>query len=169
MFQLHAAANRGHIADLPADVPEPTIEELRDYVYAGGVHVPRRPIKAVQLYEAMARAGRVAPPPVERYEIKRPMLGYSVREVSFLGMPFGWWTEFGWSLYAETDTLLIAGVLQDEGLARLEENLGKDIHSGHIFPFWEHCWGWLYLAALGLWGWLRLRWVREQREAEGLI
>jgi hypothetical protein len=156
-----------HIADLPANDSALTAQ-LAQFVDWGGVHVPREPSKAVLLYRLLARAGRVPPAKPAPWRVE-PRYGVSIREWSFLGMPFGWWREWGPVLYAENRYELMEAPLGDAGVQLLNRRAGRDLAQGFVFPFWAHGWGWLYLAGVAWWGWLYHRGVVRRRAELGLI
>jgi len=144
------------------------LANLGQLVHDYGVHVPHPPTKAESLYQLLVLAGR-APPARITGEYARPRYGYSVREWSFLGMPFGWYSEYGYVLYSRNRWELVETPLGPEGHAQLMQEVGRDLRQGFFFPFWAHAWGWLYVAAVALYGWLYHRSVVRRREALGLI
>ncbi len=137
---------------------------VREY----GVHVLRTPTKAQRLYQLLVLAGR-APPAQLSSAYQGPRFGYSIREWSFLGMPFGWYTEYGFVLYSEDRWELVETPLIEAGNEQLMQEVGRDLRQGFFFPFWAHAWGWLYVAAVALWGWLYHRSVVQRRAELGLI
>lgn len=98
-----------------------------------------------------------------------PMVGYSVREVTFLGMPFAYYTEMGWVLYYTGEHGIVSMPLNDRGIAMVNKALGRDVRQGFFYPFWWHAWGWLFIAGVALWIYLRHRYIVDKREAEGMI
>jgi hypothetical protein len=156
-----------HVADIPAQANGEIGGQLDEIVAFGGVHVPHPGTKAEQIYRLLVLAGRVPPPPVEEYQ--RPRYGYSVREITFLGMPFAWFSEYGFALYARDRNELVVAPLVPGADAKLHQEAGRDLRQGFFFPFWAHAWGWLFLAGLALWGLLYHRSIVLRREAEGLI
>ncbi|ATY32665.1 hypothetical protein CVN68_12335 [Sphingomonas psychrotolerans] len=92
--------------------------------------------------------GGRAPQPRIDFDARRPRYGYSVREWTFLGMPFGWWTEYGYVLYAEDRYELVEVPLADSVAARFRKEVGRDMGQGFFFPFWAHAWGWLYYRSV---------------------
>ena len=74
------------IAALPEGQGE-ILSDLERIVRGYGVHVPREPTKAQKLYQILVLAGGVPPAQIET-DYERPRYGYSVREWTFLGMPF---------------------------------------------------------------------------------
>lgn len=161
---------RRAVADVAA-IPEgqgPILARLSDIVALQGVHVPRTPSKAEQLYRLLVLSDR-APPPRVDFDARRPRYGYSLREWSFLGMPFGWWNEMGYVLYAEDRYELVEVSLTDSAAAAFQAEVGRDLRQGFFFPFWAHAWGWLYVAGVALYGWLHHRSVARRREQLGIL
>jgi hypothetical protein len=155
------------IAALP-EGPGEILSNLEMLVDRYGVHVPRQRTKAELLYQVLTLAGRV-PPARLTANYQRPRYGYSVREWSFLGMPFGWYSEYGFVLYSRDRHELVETPLIDAGHAMLVKEVGRDLRQGFFLPFWAHTWGWLYIAGVALWGWLYHRSVVRRREALGII
>ena len=157
------------VADIAA-LPEGQGEILSDLerIVGYGVHVPREPTKAQKLYQFLVLAGRV-PPAQLGTAYERPRYGYSVREWTFLGMPFAWYTEYGFVLYSNNRWELVETPLIDAGHEMLMKEVGRDLRQGFFFPFWAHAWGWLYVAAVALYGWLYHRATVRRREELGII
>ena len=157
-----------HVGDVPASVTGPIADELPEIVRWGGVHVPRRYNKAELFYHFLVSVGRV--PPANTSDAPGPpQLGYSVREWSFLGMPFGYYTEYGHVIYTETRHELVAAQLLPRATEQFHKELGRDPAQGFFFPFWEHVWGWLFVLGVAAWGWLQFRSMVRAREAAGII
>jgi hypothetical protein len=156
------------VAAIPANASGALVSDLDRIVDYFGVHVPHPSTKAEQLYQILALAGRV-PPAVHAPDYQRPRYGYSIREFSFLGMPFGWFSEYGYVVYTRDRWQLVEAPLNEDGAARLRKEIGRDLGAGFFFPFWAHAWGWLYVAGVALWGWLQFRWLKRQREEAGII
>lgn len=158
------------VADIAAipEGPGPVLSNLPGIVALYGVHVPRSPTKAEQLYRFLAGVGRV-PPATMSFDTQPPRYGLSIREITFFGMPFGWWTEYGHVLYAEDRFELVEAPLGDQAAAQFRAEVGRDLAEGWIFPFWAHAWGWLYLGGIALWLWLNHRFIVRRREELGLI
>jgi len=158
------------VADVAA-LPEgegKVLSNLERLVSWQGVHVPHSPTKAQQLYQVLVFAGR-APPAQITNEYERPRYGYSVREWTFLGMPFAWYSEYGFVLYSNNRWQLVETPLIEAGHEALMQEVGRDLRQGFFFPFWAHAWGWLYVAAVALYGWLYHRAIVRQREALGIM
>ncbi|TGX52815.1 hypothetical protein E5A73_14350 [Sphingomonas gei] len=158
------------VADVAA-LPEGSGKVLSNLEYlvgAYGVHVPHPPTKAQLLYQVLVLAGR-APPAQLVAAYQRPRFGYSVREWSFLGMPFGWYSEYGFVLYSNNRWKLVETPLIEAGNEQLMQEVGRDLRQGFFFPFWAHAWGWLYVAGIAFWGWLYHRSVVRRREELGIL
>jgi hypothetical protein len=158
------------VADVAA-VPEGPGEirsNLRQIVSFYGVHIPHAPTEAQQLYQLLAAAGRVPPARIGP-DYQPPRYGYSVREISFFGMPFAWYSEYGFVLYSRNRWELVETPLGPEGHAQLMNEIGRDLRQGFFFPFWAHAWGWLYVAAVASWAWSYHRSVVRRREELGII
>jgi hypothetical protein len=156
------------VAAIPTEASGELMSNLDHVVQWQGVHVPRPDTKAENVYRLLVLAGRAPPARIDD-SYHRPRYGYSIREFSFLGMPLGWFSEFGFVLYTHDRWELVEAPLNDAGTAMLRKEVGRDLGAGFIFPFWAHAWGWLYLAGAALWGWLYFRDIRLKREAEGII
>lgn len=156
------------VAAIPANSSGELLSNLDHIVEYFGVHVPHPPTKAEQLYQLLVLAGR-APPANHAPVYQRPRYGYSIREFSFLGMPFGWFSEYGYVLYTRDRWELVEAPLNEDGGAMLRKEVGRDLGQGFFFPFWAHAWGWLYVAGVALWGWLQYRFLERRREEAGII
>jgi hypothetical protein len=155
------------VAGLPEGSGE-ILSNLPRIVDSYGVHVPHAPTKAQQLYQVLVLAGR-APPARLAENYQRPRYGYSVREWSFLGMPFAWYSEYGFVLYSNDRWELVETPIIESGHAMLMKEVGRDLRQGFFFPFWAHAWGWLYIAGVALFGWLYHRSIVRQREELGIL
>jgi hypothetical protein len=157
-----------HVADIPTEGRGPLLANLDRLVLQQGVHVVREQSKAERLYPILVGAGVL---PAGRIDGGNEPLryGYSVREWSFLGMPFGWYEELGYVVYTRNRMELVMAPLVPEADAELHKEVGRDLRQGFFFPFWAHVWGWLYVALLALWGWLHHRKIVQWREAEGIL
>lgn len=163
------AANRPSV-DMLADVKVPP--ELGDMISAiddYGVHIRREPTK-VEQYIAIKRSQLGLEQPVPSYaHMSAPKLGYSVRETTFLGMPFWYAREYGHVLYFSSDWGVVAAPLNEVGFAALNKANGRDLRTAHGIPWWNHLWGWLFLAGLALAIWLWHRRTMRWREENGII
>jgi hypothetical protein len=133
-----------------------------------GVHLRREPSK-LEAVAVLGQAVNGTLKPDNFRHMTDPAFGYSVREWSFFGMPFGFYTEYGNVLYVRNDWGTIYAPLTPEGLEKVNRTNGRDVTSGNLFPFWAHLWGWVFVAGLGLAIWLWLRRSARKREEEGLI
>lgn len=97
-----------------------------------------------------------------------PKLGYSVRQVTFLGLPFWAYREVGEVLYTRSPNGFTLHWVGDEPVAALEEASGEKIAVG-TFPFWLYGWGWLAVLAVALFGWFEWRNQVSRREILGLL
>jgi hypothetical protein len=164
--------SRSTVADVGAipNGPGEIQSHLEQIVDEYGVHSVHARTNAETLYYILVAAGRMpAPPPNDGHVVERPRYGYSIVEYSLFGMPFGWSTEDGYTLYTNDRWELVTGKPTDTALAQLTKEIGHDPAQGFFFPFWAHAWGWAYLAAIGLWGWLYHRAIVRRREALGMI
>lgn len=141
------------------------VSELDDY----GVHVARQPSKFEQFMLLYKLSRGIGPEPASFDHMTAPSIGYSIREIGFFGMPFGWYKEYGDVLYVHNDWGDIYSNLTDKGLAEINKANGRDVTKGNLFPFWNHMWGWFWVAGLGLAWWLWHRAQVRRREALGLI
>ncbi len=163
------AASRPTV-DALAEVKVPP--ELGDMISAiddYGVHIERVPSK-VEQYIAIKRAQYgVAQGAASHANMSAPRLGYSVRETTFLGMPFWYTAEYGHVLYFNSDWGVVAAPLNDLGFAALDKANGRDMRATSMIPWWSHLWGWLFVAGLGLAIWLWHRRTVRWRTENGLI
>lgn len=151
---LNNVPDVAHLADLP---PAASGTAGARQVFAWGALIPtsrlRPPLARMLLPDDAAT---------------QPKLGYSVRQITFLGLPFYAYKEAGEVLYVRTpENFQIAGVGAG-GVAGLEQELGQKLDVG-IFPFWLYIWGWLAPLAVGLFGWFEWRNQRRRRELLGLL
>lgn len=156
-----------HVAEVPKS-GGPGLAELPSFVFNGGVHVPKDRSKFESLMlHVTAGQDRFAP----TYEDSQqwPSLGYSVREWSLFGMPFGYFSEFNYVLYTQTARETVMVPLEERGMELLRKEVGRDLSDGFVYPFWRHLWGWLFVAGVALWGWLYHRGVVRRRAELGLI
>ena len=95
---------------IPSEMGHP--EWLVSY---SGVHFPPAQKSKLALgIEALNRSRGIWPRVTPG--VPAPKFGYSVREIGFLGMPFGYYTELGWSLYTESPYETVVLPLNEEGL-----------------------------------------------------
>lgn len=144
-----------HVADLPAD----EAERLRAVIEADVYVIPNT---------------RYAPPwgtivpPDNRRRTTPTMLGYSMREVSLLGMPLIAYPDAGFVLYVENARDFSMKLLDADGRARVDAMAGHPVGRDYVFPFWQYVWGWLLPILLAAWVWIWLR-GRDRRRAEAGI
>ena len=161
--------NRPAIAHLSSVRIPPELGDSIGALDSYGVHLRREHSK----FETMLRAANTMlghpPAPDSFANMTEPALGYSVREWSFLGLPFGYSTEYAHVLYVRNDWGTIYSPLTPQGWEMLDKANKRDLKTGNLFPFWMHLWGWgVVLLGLGaLWLWHRGN-VRR-REEYGLI
>ncbi len=144
------------VAELPASVDR---AELAREVVVYPYWVPQR---ASFLTRFVASAGAAR---AQDY----PVLGYSVREVTILGLPLFGYTELGFVVAIPGLSSTQATPISDEQLAALDRQAGEKLERGWLFPFWKHSWGLLALAAAGLAVWLELRFQAHRRAVLGII
>jgi hypothetical protein len=99
----------------------------------------------------------------------KPMLGYSIREVTAAGLPMLSYKELGYVPYLEREGNFQMVPLDESGLNLLASKTGTHLETGYFFPFWNHFWGLLFLIALGGIGLFELGALRRRREALDLI
>jgi hypothetical protein len=150
------------------EMTQPTDFNLTDVLDDYGVHLvlPRSNIEG-SLRVLGAIAGiytRTA-----EGETSRPAVGRSIREVGFLGMPFGWFDDLGDVIYVRNGREVVYAQLNARGLAAVNKANDGDVFAGRLFPFWAHAWGWLWVAGIGLAIWLWHRAQVRRREELGLI
>lgn len=159
------AASRPTVDELAEVKVPPELGDMIAAIDAYGVHIQRVHSKAEQ-YIAIKRAqyglGAEAP---SYANMSAPKFGYSVRETTFLGMPFWYTTEYGHVLFFSSDWGVVAAPLNPVGQAALDKANGRDLRATGMIPWWKHLWGWLFLAGLAfaIWLWHRrtVRWRAE--------
>lgn len=150
---LNNVPDVAHLADLPPKALE-IAKQRTDYY---GVFMPTS-----RLRPALA-AGVLSAD-----DWDTPRLGYSVRQITFLGLPMAAYKEAGEVLYRrKADGFHIYGVDVD-GVAGLEKVSGETIAVG-IFPFWLYYWGWLAVIFTALFAWFEWRRQVRRREILGLL
>ena len=148
-----------HVAEIPPRAGRETLDRYIS-VYAYTVPDPGvRPALAIALARRGGGAATTSP----------PRLGYSIREIDFIGMPFFAYREGGYVLYRTYPGYRQMAPLGDDGLALLRRQVGADLTKGWIFPFWRVGWGWLAVIAIAAFAWLEWRSQVRRREAMGLI
>jgi hypothetical protein len=142
-----------------ADLPDKGRDKLSMFIDANAYVVP---------------STRYNPPigmkaPIGDLAMSPPMLGYSIREVSALGMPFLAYKEGGYVLYVEDGTDFRMTPLDDSGRKLLDDTVGQPIGHDYSFPWWEYLWGWLLIALIGSWGAVWWRSKVQERAELGII
>lgn len=102
-------------------------------------------------------------------DMSEAMVGRSIKEFGFFGMPFGWSSDLGDVVYVRNARETVYAQLNARGVAAVTRANGGDIFAGRWFPFWAHAWGWLWVAGVGLAVWLWFRAAAKRREELGLI
>lgn len=98
-----------------------------------------------------------------------PMLGYSIREVSVLGMPLFAYKDAGFVLYVERPQNFAMTPLDEDGRKLIDDTVGQAIGRDYSFPWWEYVWGWALFGLIAAWGWLWWRSKVKERAELGLI
>jgi len=160
------AANRSTIDELADVKVPPELGDMIAAIDAYGVHIERVPSKAEQYIGIKRAQYGLGQEPVPSYaNMSAPKLGYSVRETTFLGMPFWYTVEYGHVLFFSSDWGVVAAPINDIGNAALDKANGRDLRATTMIPWWRHIWGWLFLAgvalAILLWHRRTLRWRAE--------
>jgi hypothetical protein len=155
-----------HVADV--EIPPGELSEPENAVSMWGVHVERPRSKAEWVFDAVRGLADTAPP-TGHFDQREAKLGYSVREITLLGMPFFYYRDLGHVLFTRSRWETTAMPLSDEGIEMLNRAAGRDVRDGTIFPFWKHVWGWVFVGAVALWAWLTWRHHVRAREEQGII
>lgn len=99
----------------------------------------------------------------------RVQVGYSLRQVSFLGLPFFAYPEAGYVLAIDDGSYTAIAALGKDGLAELERQTGVALPRISPLAFLRYGWGWMLPALVALFVWFELKWQARRREALGLI
>jgi|ERR1044072_276840 hypothetical protein len=162
-------SNRPMIVHLSNIKTGPEMGDLVGELDSYGIHLPRHPGKLETMgWLAMVAKG-YRPNPASLDHMSPAALGYSVREVSFFGMPFGFYTEYGHVLYIRNEWGTIYAPLSGEGLEKVNRVNGRDVTKGYIYPYWAHLWGWAFVAGLAFGVFLWLQRAARKREQDGII
>lgn len=158
-------ASRSTIDDLSEIKVPAELGDMISQIDDVGLHVPREPSK-LERYLAAERARLGIEAPVPSFaNMSAPKFGYSVRETTFLGMPFWFSSEYRHMLFFSSDWGVVAAPLNEHGFAALDKANGRDLRATSMIPWWRHLWGWLFVLglALALWLWHRrtVRWREE--------
>jgi hypothetical protein len=146
------------IAEIPARADLP---EVKRFIQNWAYFVPKA--NHTPLFAVLDRRPRKAEGE------PKPMLGYSIREVTAAGLPMLSYKELGYVLYLEREGNFQMVPLDESGLNLLASKTGTHLETGYFFPFWNHFWGLLFLVALGGIGLFELGALRRRREALDLI
>ena len=145
-----------HVANLPAD----QAERLRASIEATTYIIPNT---------RYAPPWGTVVPPDDRAPTSPTMLGYSMREVSLLGMPVLAYRDAGFVLYAEDARHFSMKLLDDDGRRQVDEVAGHPVGRDYVFPFWRYLWGLSLPILIAAWVWIWLRGRDRRREAAGII
>jgi hypothetical protein len=85
------------------------------------------------------------------YQPSRIALGRRFRTFEALALPFSYYGEDGYVLYAVSRKRLQIIPLDDAQLANLNAIAGRDLTQGFKLHWWNYMWGWLFAIALGIW------------------
>jgi len=146
------------VADIPARA---NLDQLRHYVAFYEAYIPK------QRYRPPFGLTVETPPPAPD---SPPRLGYSIREVSLLGMPLFAHPEEGFVVYVERpDRFAMAPLGGDDGVRLLEQKAGAPLSRDFAFAWWEHSWGCLLFVLLAAWGVLEIRRRARARAESGMM
>jgi len=157
------------IAHLSAVKIPPELGDMVGVLDEYGVHLQRRRSRVEIALTNAQRLSGAQLEPSSYGNMTEPMIGYSIREWGFLGMPFGWKREYGTVLYVKNDWGMLYSELKPGAWDVINKANGRDVTRDGFFPFWNHIWGWLFILGLiGAW-WLWQRGNDRRREDLGLI
>jgi hypothetical protein len=145
------------VADIPARA---NFNQLRAYIASNPYVIPK---------------ARYSPPlgltvePSPSEPDAPPRLGYSIREVSLLGMPLLAYREAGFVLYVDDGNQFAMVPLDDDGIKLLESQAGAPLSRNFTFPYWRYGWGLSLFVLIALWGVLQLNARRRYRRESGMI
>ena len=145
------------VADIPARV---NIGRIHDYIDAENVTIPKK------RYSPPLGLKEEQPAPTPE---SPPMLGYSIREVSVLGMPLMAYRENGYVLYIDGPGWFVMSKIDSDHLKRLEAEAGVPLSRGFSMPFWRYSWGWLLMIMIGAWLALEVRARIRRRAQTGIL
>jgi hypothetical protein len=144
------------VADLPARA---NLEQLHADIDAENITIPKK------LYSPpLGLEEQPAPTPESQ-----PMLGYSIREVSLLGMPLLAYRENGYVLYIDGPDWFETSAIDGDRLKLLETQAGVPLSRGFSMPFWQYGWGWLLIIMIAAWLALEVRARIRQRAQTGIL
>ena len=165
LVALVVSARPVTLANLPDVVPVAAIpdqalaERLVDESGYSAYLVPHSRVRPA--FVAAAGNGSYAAGPIA--------LGWSVRQIGFLGLPMFATREIGPVLYRTQGDRYRAWPIADEGLATLRARYGEGFGRGVLYRLWLTSWGLIAVVAVALFGWLELRRQTRRRERLGLI
>lgn len=166
---LYSRPALAKIADLPAAGQS---GDLAGYTIAYGMFVAQPRSKALVAGRTLKTIAR-GQEALEDHDYGHgpAALGYSMREWGILGMPLLAVKELGQVAYVERNDHEGSWQvpLEGDGMDLLTKQIGRDPGAGFIYPYWRHLWGWLFIAGVGLYAWLRMREIRRMRLEQGLI
>lgn len=84
-------------------------------------------------------------------EASRLALGRQFRTFEALALPFASYGQGDYVLYAESRKYLQVLPVDDAKLAELNGIAGRDLTAGFKLDWWKYFWGWLFVAAIGIW------------------
>ena len=147
-----------------AKIP-PSMGDIIGVIDNYGVHVPTPPSK----FELALAHWGFRPMRGSYDNMSEPMIGYSVQEWTFLGLPFGWTKNDGNVVYVTNDWGRLYAPMWPERWEEINKLNGRDVNAVMVRPFWAHAWGWLYVLGWLFAGWLYQRGNARRREELGLI
>jgi hypothetical protein len=134
------------ITTLPDD---PRLAQLRRYTEIGSGAFPYLP------GEERPAAG--APQPLK--------IGWAYSEFSILTLPLWASGDLGLVTYLETPVWRHFAIIVPGQRPLLDELIGGDVVGRNGFQWYRHVWGWLFVAAMLMWAWLKRREDLAREEA----
>jgi hypothetical protein len=144
------------VADLPART---NIEQLHADIDAENVTIPKKLYSPPLGLEEQPASTAESP----------PMLGYSIREVSVLGMPLLAYRENGYVLYIDGPGWFEISAIDGDRLKLLETQAGAPLSRGFSMPYWQYGWGWLLMIMIAAWLVLEVRARIRHRAQTGML
>lgn len=163
---LYSRPELAHVAKLGDGAD---LRGLSDATQSAGMWVPRPVSKALATGQFMAGAMGKHVGAMGAHPPSTPAIGYSMREWGIFGMPLFAVKELGTVAYVDHGNGSWQLPIEGQGLDLLKQQTGRDPTKGFIYPYWRHIWGWLFIAGIGVYAWLRLREIRAHRAESGLI
>ncbi|MBX3562430.1 MAG: hypothetical protein KF780_11540 [Sphingomonas sp.] len=143
------AATSYRIVEIAALPDDPRLAQLRRYTEIGS--------GAIAYLPGEERPAMRAPQPLK--------IGWAYSEFSLLKLPFWASGEIGLVTYLETPTWRHFAIISPGQRPLLDELIGSEIVAENGFRWYRHVWGWLFVAAMLLWTWLRHREDLAREEA----